>query len=106
MESKEKSRERAAIWWAANKDAYNEKRLAKSHDLSINELRRLRRERFCYICSGEQSNRWGGLNIDHDHETGIVRKMLCTRCNMTLGQVNDDIALLEAMIDYLKEHRG
>jgi hypothetical protein len=45
------------------------------------------------------------LAVDHDHDTGKVRGLLCNMCNLALGKVKDNIALLEAMIAYLKEHR-
>jgi hypothetical protein len=40
--------------------------------------------------------------IDHDHKTGKVRGLLCRPCNLALGLVNDDPAILEEMIKYLK----
>lgn len=51
----------------------------------------------CAIC-----HRLVSLDIDHDHQTGEVRGLLCRRCNMVLGSVNDDPELLQAMITYLK----
>jgi hypothetical protein len=39
--------------------------------------------------------------FDHDHTTGDFRGWLCTRCNLTLGRVKDDVDLLMKMIDYL-----
>lgn len=44
------------------------------------------------------------LAIDHDHNTNIIRDLLCQRCNATLGLVNDDEEILFAMIEYLKRH--
>ena len=52
----------------------------------------------CAIC--RKPNK---LNIDHDHETGKVRGLLCSTCNMMLGHAHDSPLLLEAGIRYLQE---
>ncbi len=41
------------------------------------------------------------LAVDHDHKTKMLRGLLCRRCNMVLGFLNDDIRLLLKMIAYL-----
>lgn len=42
-------------------------------------------------------------NIDHCHKTKIVRGVLCTNCNTTLGKLKDDISLLKKSIKYLTQ---
>lgn len=60
----------------------------------------------CAICgNGETSKRQRSLNVDHDHETGAVRGLLCNRCNPMLGYARDDVAVLQAVIDYLRRSR-
>ena len=39
--------------------------------------------------------------VDHCHNTGKVRKLLCHHCNTALGLVGDNIGTLQAMVEYL-----
>ena len=43
------------------------------------------------------------LSIDHNHSTGKVRGILCRKCNMGIGQFNEDVILLTKAVEYLKQ---
>lgn len=60
----------------------------------------------CEVCGGEEGPRKRAMHFDHCHATGKFRGWLCARCNMTLGQVADDIELLKKLIAYLKNAMG
>lgn len=56
----------------------------------------------CAICGGLGGKK--GLGVDHDHESGKVRALLCGTCNSALGHLKDSSALAQAATDYLKQH--
>jgi uncharacterized protein YaiL (DUF2058 family) len=59
----------------------------------------------CAICGKEQTHspvHNGYLCIDHDHVTGKNRGLLCRKCNIALGHVDDNVEVLEKMIAYIK----
>ena len=57
----------------------------------------------CMICGGINSN-GRRLAIDHNHETGKVRDLLCGNCNHFIGQAKENIIILQSAINYLKRH--
>lgn len=54
----------------------------------------------CAICEEPFMTPWEGC-IDHDHETGSVRGLLCNGCNTGLGSFRDSTANLARAIMYL-----
>ena len=59
----------------------------------------------CAICNLEQnSSITKHMFVDHNHKTGKIRGLLCSKCNFGLGNFKDDIELLENAIKYLKNH--
>lgn len=84
----------------------NRQRLLSTYGLtteSYNELLHAQ-QLCCAICGTQQSGHTNTekLSVDHDHDTGKVRGLLCHRCNRGLGHFSDDPALLEAAIHYLR----
>lgn len=54
----------------------------------------------CAICGSYPTPR-RRLVVDHDHESGAVRGLLCPSCNAGVGMLKDDVAVLQSAISYL-----
>ncbi len=56
----------------------------------------------CAICGDKKEGKV--LCVDHDHKTGKVRGLLCGNCNIGLGNLKDNIQILQSAIEYLQKY--
>jgi len=83
---------------------YNMKRLGLSPERYVDMEKE--QDYKCKICGGKDKKR---LSVDHDHACcptfpgcgNCIRGLLCSRCNRTLGMVEDNTDILSKMIKYL-----
>jgi hypothetical protein len=80
----------------------NEAYWKRRYGLTRAEVDALREEQgdACAVCGAA-----GPEHLDHDHQTGRIRALLCQRCNQGLGLLRDDPTVLRAAADYVEEHR-
>jgi hypothetical protein len=113
--NREHYRELRRRWRERNRqrfEALNRARLLKKYGITVAEYDRLHLGQLglCAICEGPQrprKTRTGRTNVplfcvDHDHENGRVRGLLCTSCNLVLGNVKDRPEILRRAIGYLE----
>src|SRR5262245_30768892 len=84
----------------AKEAARRRRRLLRSlYKLTQSEYERMVREQRgrCACCGRARS-----LVVDHDHETGRVRGLLCTPCNSAIGSLGDTAAGLLRALAYLR----
>jgi hypothetical protein len=104
------ARKSAADWYMRNKDkarATRRRSKLRQFGLTVEQFAALLAKQggMCAICRGPQQVRKGEITqfaLDHNHMSGRPRGLLCGRCNRVLGSVNEDEALLQAMISYLR----
>lgn len=80
----------------------------RSYGLTQQEFEAMREKQDgrCAICSARIGLKKYDMNVDHCHDTGRVRGLLCTHCNRGLGGFSDDPGVLEKAIDYLRLQTG
>lgn len=87
------------------KDYITSQAMFRQYGITLSEYNNIlvKQNGVCAICKNhELAGR--RLAVDHDHRTGKVRSLLCTKCNTALGAVNDNPELLYLMIEYLANH--
>jgi Recombination endonuclease VII len=113
---KQKQKASAADHYKINKEAYalraRTQRL-KKHGLTIDSFNEVlqKQQGLCAICGKPETNKdkYGkikNLNMDHNHVTNKFRALLCFSCNTTLGQINEDVTILEKLIIYIQKHNA
>lgn len=55
----------------------------------------------CALCGTLEPGGNKSFRVDHDHDTGIIRGLLCHHCNVGLGHFKDNPSLLQQAINYL-----
>jgi len=80
--------------------------LEKTYQLTSVNYKKLLKEQKgkCKICgTTAPGKKRDTFSVDHCQQTNQIRGLLCIKCNSLLGQANDDIAVLEKAILYLKQ---
>lgn len=95
-----------ATWGPLEKHLANQQRRLSTYGLTIDwyNAQIERQGGRCAICqqvpTGERP--W---HVDHCHDSGIVRGLLCGPCNTGLGHMRDNPAIMRAAADYIERHR-
>lgn len=92
-----------AAWRANNARKAKGYQLKSKYGLSADDYDFLlmKQRGLCAICDGGTSGS-GDLHVDHEHTTGKVRGLLCSRCNQAIGLLLDDPELLRRASEYLQ----
>lgn len=80
--------------------------LRKKYGVSIDEFNKMidTQQGKCATCNCVLDLSYGQKSrfaVDHNHETGKVRGVLCNVCNISLGLIRDNVNTLQNMITYL-----
>ena len=90
------------------KECMRDRHLRDKYDISSDRFDEMLAEQGggCGICGATEPGGNGNtFHVDHDHATGKVRGLLCSKCNPGLGCFDDDPDLLQNAIEYLNRHK-
>jgi hypothetical protein len=110
-------------WNDKNLDRVRDRHLLRAYGITLEDYDRIftKQGGVCAICGkpptldnsakipdSPRARRQGKLSqpilaVDHDHDTGEVRGLLCLLCNRALGLHKDDITLVRFALKYLEE---
>ena len=60
----------------------------------------------CAVCGTDEPGGKGTFHVDHCHDSGEVRALLCNGCNVALGMMDDDPERIRALADYAEAHNS
>ena len=95
-----------------NPDKYRNMKLKKQFGITIEQYNEMNKQQngLCAICNNPETKidfrtkKILPLCVDHSHSTGKIRKLLCSKCNLSLGGFQEDVYLLKSAIKYLEEN--
>lgn len=89
-----------------NPDRYKRISLKYTYNISLEDFNSLLKKQnyVCAICKKIKHEKHRNLYVDHCHKTGKVRGLLCNRCNLGLGNFDDNISNLEEATKYLGDN--
>ena len=98
-------------WWRKSGDAKHKFNLRYSYGMTVEQYDAILASQNgrCAICEHRETFTRAGkirkLCVDHDHATGIIRGLLCGKCNVALGYFQDSQEMLKAASLYLSKHQ-
>lgn len=93
-----------------NPDYFRNLSLRRRYGITLEEYQSIleRQGGVCAICGEKESRMIRGkvthLHVDHNHQMGTVRGLLCHGCNAAVGLLKEDLDIFRSAIKYLKRH--
>jgi hypothetical protein len=109
VENPEKVRDYHRKWREKNPDTLHDYHLRRAYGITLAEyhVRLAAQGGGCAICGETDPAKHRGrryFHVDHDHDSGVIRGILCGQCNTAIGMLKDSSILAQAAVQYLAGH--
>lgn len=95
-------------WVGENRDKRKDYYLRRTYGITLTRYNELLDAQggACAICGTDDPKGKSGTYfvVDHNHETGENRGLLCNRCNRAIGLLGEEVETLRSAIRYLESH--
>ena len=100
---KECVKAKSRLWNTNNKDQKHYQSVKAKYNIDKDQyFNKLKAQQYkCAVCEEKLVER---PHVDHCHNTGLVRDLLCRYCNLLLGYAKDNEKTLQNAIKYLQKH--
>lgn len=107
-------KENIKMYPSSNPEQKKDRYLQRLYGITLEQYRQMLNNQngVCAICNQPETtiNKRGNcvqyLAVDHNHQTGKVRGLLCRKCNRILGDAKENIEIFNSATNYLNLHRG
>jgi hypothetical protein len=109
-EQSEKIKSRVFKYRLSNPDKIKNSKLKQTYGITLDQFKQMSAEQngVCAVCKNPETVVWKGklvdLSVDHSHETGDFRDLLCVRCNRALDALRENRNSILALLDYVDKH--
>lgn len=105
---KDRIDQRAKDWYENNKERHINNALLRKYGVTLDQYNLLRAQQDfrCAVCDAHETDIGKQMFVDHDHVTGKIRKLLCTKCNVGIGMLQDNPDIMERAAKYIRDHNG
>jgi hypothetical protein len=105
LKNLDKMRDASRKWRTLNPELAKDHGRKGRYGLPIGAFERMLAEQkgTCAICETSDPGGKGTFHVDHCHDTGIIRGLLCHNCNVGIGNMRHSTDLLRRAITYLDQ---
>ena len=115
LKNKDRIKQDKQEYYAENKEAQRNRDLLSRYGISTSDYEEMLKEQnnSCACCgitvdtllTKYPKSFHGSLVVDHDHETGKVRELLCSKCNTLVGYLEKRKELIPKAYEYINKHK-
>ena len=101
---REQNKDKLKQYRDANKGNHRKWKLQAKYGLTLEQMEQMftSQNGQCDICQKE-FEKGSNIHVDHNHNTGKVRQLLCSNCNTAIGLLHDNVQILANAIEYLNK---